>query len=1036
MPTAAHRRSALIRLVRAALAVFVLLSATTLWAEDIDIFTSAGAGSAGAPNIIFLVDNSANWARASQRWPDTSGNQGESEMLALKNVISSLSASTPINIGLAMYNKTGSTYGGYIRFGARDMSIAANKTALQNILDGIRADVNSPLEKVAQNDGEAASLYEIYKYFKNATPFLGGAVAINPNLDIAGNAGGRTPYTTVAQGLTSGFAIDAAKYLSPAGVGSCGRSYVVLIANNANGVYPPGAQSFESVSAGASIAGTTASWTDEWARFLYRSGIGVYVLDAFNAQKNTAYSNVLKSAATNAGGKYFQVGNQVAIESALKQILAEVQSVNSTFTTVSLPISATNRAQSLNQVFIGMFRPDPDGMPRWMGNLKQYQLINEGTEIGLGDALGQTALNLQTGFIAECAASFWTKDSGSYWSDVPINPVPSSTCTAFPTVDGLTGSIWSDLPDGSRVEKGGVAEVLRQGNNPPTTYTLPTWVSNRTLLTHATGSTSLVSFSAATTGLSAGLVDWVKGREDVAALEKLSGTATSTRPSLHGDVIHSRPLPVNYGGGTGVTVFYGANDGMFRSVDASTGRERWALVAPESHAKFQRLHDNSPMVSYATMPAGITPTPQPKDYFFDGSIGLYQNADNSKVWIFPSMRRGGRMVSALDVTDPASPLLKWRVGCPSLTVDAGCTAGFSAIGQTWSVPNVAFLKGYSSTTPVLIFGGGYDSCEDANSAAPVCGSRKGNAIFVVDANSGALIRTFTTAGSVSADVALADVNTDGSVDYAYASDTTGNIYRIDFSDTSGATLASGGWEIRKVAYTAGSGRKFLYPPALFNTVGKMYLALGSGDREHPLASHYPFTAPITNRLYVYLDDLSVAAGSAIAATNLDTDVNIANYTAAAGSSCSLAGVTPRSGLKGWYMDLSSGVGEQTITSALIASGMVTFNTNRPTPPAAASCTNPLGESRGYWVNLLNGSGGIGTTNASCGGDRSTLFVGGGLTPSPTIATVAVGSAVVTVVVGAVRRGGGASSGISPQRITPSVPSRRRILYWKSKAAND
>src|SRR5687768_17862546 len=48
--------------------------------------------------------------------------------------------------------------------------------------------------------------------------------------------------------------------------------------------------------------------------------------------------------------------------------------------------------------------------------------------------------------------------------------------------------------------------------------------------------------------------------------------------------------------------------------------------------------------------AGITPTPQKKDYFFDGTSGLYQNADNSQVWIFPTMRRGGRMLYAMDVT--------------------------------------------------------------------------------------------------------------------------------------------------------------------------------------------------------------------------------------------------------------------------------------------------------------------------------------------------------------------------------------------------
>jgi type IV pilus assembly protein PilY1 len=242
------------------------------------------------------------------------------------------------------------------------------------------------------------------------------------------------------------------------------------------------------------------------------------------------------------------------------------------------------------------------------------------------------------------------------------------------------------------VEKGGVAQVLRQGNAPPATYTVPTWVPNRRIWTHAAGSTSLTPFSTASTGLSSLVVDWARGAEDGAALEKASNQAANTRPSIHGDVVHSRPLPVNYGGSLGVTVFYGANDGMLRAVDAATGRERWALVAPEFYSKFQRLHSNSPTLKYPGVPVGTTPAPTAKDYFFDGSIGLFQSSDSSKVWIFPTMRRGGRMVYAVDVTSPELPIVKWRIGCPELETDNNCSGGFGSIGQTWSAPNVAFLK--------------------------------------------------------------------------------------------------------------------------------------------------------------------------------------------------------------------------------------------------------------------------------------------------------------------------------------------------------
>jgi type IV pilus assembly protein PilY1 len=115
--------------------------------------------------------------------------------------------------------------------------------------------------------------------------------------------------------------------------------------------------------------------------------------------------------------------------------------------------------------------------------------------------------------------------------------------------------------------------------------------------------------------------------------------------------------------------------------------------------------------------------------------------------------------------------------------------------------------------------------------------------------------------------------------------------------------------------------------------------------------------------------------------------------------------------------------------------MVTFNTNRATPGGTNSCTNPLGESRGYWVNLLNASGAIGVAGATCGGDRSSVFVGGGLTPSPTLATVVVDGTTETVAIGAAQRSGGASSGIAPQQVKPAITSARKTIFWKSNTVD-
>jgi Tfp pilus tip-associated adhesin PilY1 len=323
------------------------------------------------------------------------------------------------------------------------------------------------------------------------------------------------------------------------------------------------------------------------------------------------------------------------------------------------------------------------------------------------------------------------------------------------------------------------------------------------------------------------------------------------------------------------------------------------------------------------------------------------------------MRRGGRMIYGLNVSTPGSPSYKWKIGCPHLTDDTGCTAGTTGMGQTWSMPNTAFIRGYSTTVPIVAVGGGYDACEDANTSSPACSTPKGNHVYIIDADTGTVVRSFDTERSVIADIAFADVDFDGNPDYAYAVDTGGAIYRIDFVDSSRTPLASGPGRSTP-SHTTGAGANSVHAGGALNRV--VYLALGSGDREHPLSSQYPFTTPVVNRFYVYLDDLAVSPASKASAVNLDSTSLFTDFTA--NPSCGGANILPNSTQKGWYLTLDQhGVGEQTVTSATIAGGMFAFSTNRPIPPAAGTCSTTLGEARGYFVNLFNGSGVIGVTEA-------------------------------------------------------------------------
>ena len=1128
-----------LRTLRLALALLIGLSvAPGASADDLDIFLGLSGGTADAPNVMVLIDNGPNWSRQSQGWTDPNPpyariTQGVAELQALQQVVSYLgtpSQPDPVNLGFAMLTPNsagGSTGGGYIRFGARDMTVASNRTALANILANIVPCVggcgsaNESLSGMSHKD-ETAALYELYKYFSGLAPYTGGPNSSNVWDDIAGNLGGGlmgpTGMTAYAQGLTSGWAIANGLYQSPISSSKpCAANFIIYIANNASGqngstenVYEPNVVP----ALGALPATPTDTWTDEWTRFLFQSGavvpagnsngaIVTYILDAYNAQNNAGYSQSLQAAARQGGGLYFQVNSQGAVYNALVRILEQIKAVNSTFASASLPVNATNRAQDQNQVFVPMFRPDVKIQPRWYGNLKQYQLINSGGSVVLGDAKGQAAINPLTGFPAPCAKSFWTTGSADltnypngYWNfgqSVNASGMWNTTMesqSAKGTCPTTSNSPYDDNPDGPLVEKGGVAEVIRKGNNPAITNSSPTWSpSQRNVLT-ASSQNSLVPLTTAGTGLPASLVNWILGQDVQDENGNGKGnngvSSTETRPSVHGDEIHSRPLPVDYGLGT-VRVFYGSNDGTLRAVDGSSGQELWAFVPPEFYTPapaaytpgaipattptgLERLmwsgmtdavqNQISPIVAYFGTPAGVTPTPVPKDYYYDGSIGLYESAVNAQgvpgaVWIYPTMRRGGRMLYGLDVTNVSTPGLLWKFGCPNLGNDTNCVpssgANPTSMGQTWSTPSVApAALGHSS--PVIVVGGGYDGCEDSNlpnpattinpaTAKPYCPTpQKGAGVYVLDARTGTQLAFFATTRSVAADVALISIATVGVVDHAYAADTGGNIYRIDFA----ANPAQ--WVMNRVAYTAvasattgvqlPSGRKFLFAPSLLAAPGnQVYVAIGSGDREHPLQAQYPYSQVCDashtncNRFYVFKD--SLASTSALW---LDDPTQMNDFTAS--TSCSTPGALPMSPTKGWFMNLNqNGQGEQTVTSSVIAAGMVAFSTNRPIPQNVGSCATTLGAAYGYWVNLFNASGGIGATAAACGGVRDTQFVGGGLPPSPVIASVPVGGQVVEAVIGAAQLSGGTSCGICPQQVKPAIVPTRRTIFWKGSGEN-
>jgi type IV pilus assembly protein PilY1 len=338
----------------------------------------------------------------------------------------------------------------------------------------------------------------------------------------------------------------------------------------------------------------------------------------------------------------------------------------------------------------------------------------------------------------------------SYWQFSP-----SGACTAIPAIgttpaEPLTNAANSNRPDGNIVEKGAQAYVLR-GDTSRIMKTCSTTFSSCTSLNDFnTSNVSPADLGLASTDTAQRdvLVRWARGLdtqdEDTDGVTATSTPTIEMRPSAHGDVVHSRPVAINFGTDASprVVVFYGGNDGVLRAVNGNrtatvggvaAGDEFWSFMPPEFYTKIKRLKDNTPQIDFKGNTI-TTPAPLPKPYGIDGPITVSKDA--TRAWIFAGMRRGGRVLYAFDVTgiandSPAAPSLLWKKGCPNLTDDTNCSSGYSHIGQTWSSPKVIKAAGYvdgsGNMKPMLVMGGGYDACEDADPKS--CDSSRGGTLL-------------------------------------------------------------------------------------------------------------------------------------------------------------------------------------------------------------------------------------------------------------------------------------------------------------------
>lgn len=705
-------------------------------------------------------------------------------------------------------------------------------------------------------------------------------------------------------------------------------------------------------------------YIDDGAKYLYEE-LGDKRVQTHVVQLLTPRVDRL-AAATNAAhgrGSYFKVNNANELTQALLDAMANIVNESDTsFVAPVVPTSPENRTYSGERVYLGFFKPI--SQRPWHGNLKKYG-IDRFTRIT--DKNGDLATN-EDGSFSAGAVSFW----------------------------GSTA-------DAGKVEEGGVGGVLMARNFTTDPRQIYTYLGN-TDLNNSANSFNTTNITAAQLGVAddtikANLINYIYGYD--AYDDNGNGVTAEKRDWILGDILHSKPLIVNYNSypftvdnendcDTNTTMIYvGTNDGMMHAFKDCDGTEAWAFIPPNVIPNLKELGVRPAKHTYFVDSSPIS-------YVYDANNdGNIVAADGDRVLLIFGLRRGGDAYYALDITNPADPQYFW-------TIDPS-TAGFLQLGETWSEPQIARIKIGSDIKEALFFGAGYDRYEDGRygnaSAVPsllptpaigegnvsnaptfwidynipvvntpsVNGAWKGKGIYVAElATLSGGVPDFTDSGdhlwsfirndnsgyvgiptnsydmwySVPSEITVLDKNYDGLADRLYVGDTGGRMWRFDIGSTN-TNLWSG--KIIFAEYEGGYfkyARKIFFRPSVTLQSNYVGVYFGTGDREHPL------NTAIVNRFYMVKDyDVPPPPPIAPSGHKQVTQSRLVDVTSNAlqldttteSARSTILNNLNAPGNFGWYINLNERAGEKVLAPALTFNKVSYFTTYTPNPGLGDVC---------------------------------------------------------------------------------------------------
>lgn len=476
----------------------------------------------------------------------------------------------------------------------------------------------------------------------------------------------------------------------------------------------------------------------------------------------------------------------------------------------------------------------------------------------------------------------------------------------------------------------------------------------------------------------------------------LCSAATKPNTGVLGDIVNSAPVyvgkpPFNYpaslevqpysnfqsgSAGTRTPMLYvGANDGMLHGFDANTGREKLAYVPSEVYGNLSRL----------------TGSPYAHRYFVDGSPVVSDVFINGawRTILVGGLRKGGQGIFALDVTDPgsfsesnANAISLWEFNDNH---DAD-------LGYTFGDPTIAKMN---NGQWAVIVAGGYNNDEVDGNVGD--GSAALYILFIEDGMDGTwdnVIKIDTGVGSGTvanglASPAAVDVNGDYRVDYIYAGDLRGNMWRFDV--TSATATSWNNAANRKVIYVARDSAGNLQPITSRPQVSEHPAGYSGsivyfGTGKYLETSDASIVGATTQTFYAVWDDYtsSNTAGLTNPTRSNLLEQTVTNTVTSGGAqyrATSNNNMIWRSGPPypspsyiGWYMDLPD-TGERAVTQPLLLDSRILFTTVIPSD-------DPCNNGGDGWLMELNAYNGgrLATSPFDVNGDGSFTsadFIAGG-----------------------------------------------------------